>query len=72
MPAAAEPQVVENRFYRIRLVPGGIAGLFDKELGREVLDTGKFLGFEVFTMRSVGNGAGEFGRVQQPTMEGFD
>jgi alpha-mannosidase len=23
-------------------------------------------------MRSVGNGAGEFGRVQQPTMEGFD
>jgi alpha-mannosidase len=70
--AAAEPQVVENRFYRVRLVPGGVAGLFDKELGREVLDTGKFLGFEVFTMRSVGNGAGEFGRVQQPTMEGFD
>jgi alpha-mannosidase len=71
-PAVAEPQVVENRFYRIRLVPGGVAGLFDKELGREVLDTGKFLGFEVFTMRSIGNGAGEFGRVQQPTMEGFD
>ena len=23
-------------------------------------------------MQSVGNGAGEFGRVQQPTMEGFD
>jgi alpha-mannosidase len=50
----------------------GVAGLYDKELGREVLDTRKFLGFEVFTMRSVGNGAGEFGRVQQPTMEGFD
>ena len=55
-----------------RLAPGGVAGLYDKELGREVLDTRKFLGFEVFTMRSVGNGAGEFGRVQQPTMEGFD
>ena len=65
-------QVVENGFYRVRLTPGGVAGLFDKELGREVLDTRKFLGFEVFTMRSVGNGAGEFGRVQQPTMEGFD
>ncbi|MCK7473253.1 MAG: hypothetical protein MZV49_06385 [Rhodopseudomonas palustris] len=52
--------------------PAAWPGLFDKELGREVLDTGKFLGFEVFTMRSVGNGAGEFGRVQQPTMEGFD
>ncbi len=75
-PAAPAPSpdaaTVENAFYRIALVPGGVAGLYDKELGREVLDTRKFLGFEVFTMRSVGNGAGEFGRVQQPTMEGFD
>jgi alpha-mannosidase len=63
---------VENDFYRVTLAPGGVAGIHDKELGREVLETGKFLGFEVFTMRSVGNGAGEFGRVQQPTMEGFD
>jgi alpha-mannosidase len=63
---------IETDFYLITLGPGGLAGLFDKELGREVLDTRKFLGFEVFTMRSVGNGAGEFGRVQQPTMEGFD
>jgi alpha-mannosidase len=65
-------RMIETDFYKIGLAPGGIASLFDKELGREVLDTRKFLGFEVFTMRSVGNGAGEFGRVQQPTMEGFD
>jgi alpha-mannosidase len=65
-------RTVESDFYRVTLAPGGVAGLYDKELGREVLDTRKFLGFEVFTMRSVGNGAGEFGRVQQPTMEGFD
>ena len=65
-------QVLENDFYRIELAPGGVKRLYDKELGRDVLDTGKFLGFEVFTMQSVGNGAGEFGRVQQPTMEGFD
>ena len=71
-PATAAPSAVENEFYRIKLVPGGVAGIFDKALGREILDTTKFLGFEVFTMRSVGNGAGEFGRVQQPTMEGFD
>jgi alpha-mannosidase len=71
-PALSEPGIIENRFYRLRLAPGGVASLYDKELGREVLDTKKFLGFEVFTMRSVGNGAGEFGRVQQPTMEGFD
>jgi alpha-mannosidase len=65
-------KTVETDFYRLTLAPGGISSLYDKELGREVLDTRKFLGFEVFTMRSVGNGAGEFGRVQQPTMEGFD
>ena len=65
-------RTIETDFYRISLAPGGIVSLFDKELDREALDTRKFLGFEVFTMRSVGNGAGEFGRVQQPTMEGFD
>ncbi len=63
---------IESDFYLITLAPGGVSRIYDKELGREVLETGKFLGFEVFTMRSVGNGAGEFGRVQQPTMEGFD
>jgi alpha-mannosidase len=70
--ARVQANVVENAFYRIELAPGGLKSVFDKELGREVLDAGKFLGFEIFTMRSVGNGAGEFGRVQQPTMEGFD
>ena len=69
---AADDEALENDFYRIELAPGGVKRLYDKELGRDVLDTGKFLGFEVFTMRSMGNGAGEFGRVQQPTMEGFD
>jgi len=68
----AGTEVLENDFYRIELAPGGVKRLYDKELGRDVLDTGKFLGFEVFTMQSVGNGAGEFGRVQQPTMAGFD
>jgi len=69
---SAEGDIVENAYFRIEFVPGGVKSIFDKELGREVLNTEKFLGFEVFTMRSVGNGAGEFGRVQQPTMEGFD
>ena len=62
----------ENAFYKIELAPGGVKSIYDKELKVELLNTGKFLGFEVFTMQSVGNGAGEFGRVQQPTMEGFD
>jgi alpha-mannosidase len=67
-----ENGVFENAFYRAELVPGGLKALHDRELGRNVLETGKFLGFELFTMQSVGSGAGEFGRVQQPTMEGFD
>jgi alpha-mannosidase len=70
--APDHPSVIENAFYRIELAPGGVKSIFDKQLGREILNTGKFLGFEVFTMQSVGNGAGEFGRVQQPTMAGFD
>jgi alpha-mannosidase len=62
----------ENNFYKITLAPGGVKSVFDKELKSEILDTHKFLGFEIFTMQSVGSGAGEFGRVQQPTMDGFD
>jgi alpha-mannosidase len=62
----------ENGHFRLTLAPGGVRSLIDKTLGREVLDTGKFLGAELFTMQSVGNGAGEFDRVQQPSMEGFD
>jgi len=69
---SASPDVYENAFYKALFIGGGLRSLYDKRLGREVLKTDKFLGFEVFTMRSVGNGAGEFGRVQAPTMEGFD
>ncbi|MFA6128659.1 MAG: discoidin domain-containing protein [Bacteroidales bacterium] len=62
----------ENQFYSIELSNGGIRSLVDRQLGQVILSTGKFLGGEVFTMQSVGNGAGEFSEVQQPTMEGFD
>jgi alpha-mannosidase len=73
-PSASAPTagVYANGFYEVEFAPGGLRRIYDKKLGTELLAAGKFLGFEVFTMRSVGNGAGEFGRVQQPTMEGFD
>lgn len=64
--------VIETPFYRIELQPGGIKQILDKELNVLLLDASKFLGGEVITMQSVGNGAGEFDAVQQPTMEGFD
>lgn len=63
---------IDNPFYTIRLVPGGIRSLYDKELGKELLLTDKFLGGEIITLHSEGNGAGEFDAVQQPDMEGFD
>jgi len=69
---AASATLLENTHYRIRLAPGGVSSLYDKQLRRELFETGKFLGGEVFTLQSVGNGAGEFTAVQQPTMEGFD
>jgi alpha-mannosidase len=64
--------VYENSFYKVEFAPGGLRRIYDKETKSDLLNAGKFLGFEIFTMQSVGNGAGEFGRVQQPTMEGFD
>lgn len=62
----------ENQFFSIRFGKGGIERLFDKKLGKEVIETSKFTLGEVFTLQSVGNGAGEFSDVQQPTMQGFD
>lgn len=63
---------IENAYYKIELVNGGIKQIYDKTVGCPLLNTRKFLGGEVITMRSVGNGAGEFDAVQQPDMEGFD
>ncbi len=68
----ANDKQFQNRFYRIMLASGGVKSVYDMSLKRELLNTGKFLGFEVFTMQSVGTGAGEFGEMQMPTMQGFD
>ena len=62
----------ENKFYRIVFGRGGIKSIFDKELGKEVIKSEKFLAGEVFTMQSIGNGAGEFPDIQKPDMSGFD
>ena len=63
---------IETPFYRIELGKGGVKSIFDKELNVELLNTTELLGGDVFTMKSVGNGAGEFADIQQPDMEGFD
>lgn len=62
----------ESKFYKIKFGNGGLESIFDKELNVELLDVSKFMGGEIFTMKSEGNGAGEFADIQQPTLEGFD
>jgi alpha-mannosidase len=62
----------ENKFYRIKFADGGLQSIYDKQLQVELIDPSKFKAGEVFTMQSIGNGAGEFAAVQQPDMEGFD
>ena len=74
-PAAVPPRpatTFENDYFRLRLGGGGIAELYDKQLGVQLLSPGKFLGGELFTMQSEGNGAGEFAEVQQPTMAMYE
>jgi len=63
---------IENDFYRIQLKPGGVASIYDKQARRELFRKTGLTPGEVLTLNSVGNGAGEFGAVQQPTLEGFD
>ncbi len=70
--SAAGEETIDTDFYRIELSDGCLESIFDKELGREIIDNRTLKAGEVFTMRSVGNGAGEFDAVQQPDMEGFD
>ena len=64
--------ILQNRFYRVFLGEGGIRQIVDAELNKEILNTEKFLGGELFTMQSVGEDAGEWSEPQQPTMEDFE
>jgi len=62
----------ENKFYKLKFANGGLSSIFDKELNKELIDPRKFKAGEVFTLRSFGNGAGEFIDIQKTDMEGFD
>ncbi|WP_072992147.1 glycoside hydrolase family 38 N-terminal domain-containing protein [Pseudozobellia thermophila] len=62
----------ENPYYKVSFAKGGIAQVYDKDFKRDLFLPGHFKVGEVFTMQSIGNGAGEFGDVQQPSMVDFD
>ena len=63
---------IETSYYIIELDKGCIKRIFDKDLNLEVLNCKDLFGGDVFTLKSVGNGAGEFADIQQPVVEGFD
>ena len=71
-PQSASESTYENAFYKVDFDRGGITQVKDKALGRDLFDTRQFKVGDVFTLRSVGNGAGEFGDIQQPEMTDYD
>lgn len=62
----------ENRFYRVLLGSGGITGLYDKELNKQVLNTTRYAGGDVLHFGYNGNGAGEFVRITPVNYKGFE
>jgi alpha-mannosidase len=66
-PVEFKTKSFENAFYRLEFAPGGLKSIFDKELGREMLNPDKFLAGEVYMLDSVGNGAHEQGDIQHAT-----
>jgi alpha-mannosidase len=64
--------IIDSWYYKVELAKGGVKSIFDRQLQTELLNVNKFLGGEVFSLQSVGNDAGEFTDIQQPTMIGFE
>lgn len=62
----------ENAYYMLTFAEGGLAQVYDKVLKKDLFVTEDFKTGEIFTLESVGNGAGEFGDIQQPFMNDFD
>jgi alpha-mannosidase len=60
----------ENRYYSIEFGPGGITGLFDKELKKQVFNTSKYAGGDLLSLGYSGNGAGEFIHITPTNYEG--
>ncbi len=53
----------ENAFYDISFGPGGITRLWDKELGKDLMEGEKYAFGDIYHAPYTGNGAGEFTRI---------
>lgn len=54
----------ENQYYKILLGNGGIQSLYDKQLGKELLETSKFKGGDILDGGYTGHGTGEFTQIK--------
>jgi alpha-mannosidase len=62
----------ENEFYSIQFGSGGIKSLFDKQLGKELLNTTRFAGGDILDLGYDGLDAGEFTQITAPNITNFD
>ncbi|MBS1602887.1 MAG: alpha-mannosidase [Bacteroidetes bacterium] len=62
----------ENAYYRITFGDGGIRSLYDKQLGRELLNTTRYAGGDILDMGYDGLDAGEFTEITPANMRDFD
>ena len=54
----------ENKYFKAHIQEGGLISLIDNEIKQELFKTDMIKGFEIYSLTSVGNGAGEFPNVQ--------
>ncbi len=62
----------DNQYYEIRFGQGGITGLYDKTLDKDVFNTSKMVAGDLFHMGYDGNGAGEFVQIKEPNYGGME
>jgi alpha-mannosidase len=63
-------RVFENQFYQLQFVPGGLKSIYDKQMGRELVNPEDFLAGEVFDLDSFGGdsaGTQGYGETAQPS-----
>lgn len=62
----------ENEFYSIQLGNGGIKSLYDKQLGKEILNTTRFAGGDILDLGYDGLDAGEFTQITPPNVANYN
>lgn len=62
----------DNQFYTIELGKGGITGLFDKQLSKDIFNTTSMVAGDLFHMGYNGTGAGEFVTITEANFDAME